>query len=65
MPHLSMPDPCSHITRLDIIRARLNGQGNEEIFRLVEGHKIYECDDHPIWELASVPEHLPLLMAAD
>ena len=24
MTHLSMPDPCPHYTRLDIIRLRLN-----------------------------------------
>lgn len=27
--HLSMPDPCPHITRLDMISARLNNECNE------------------------------------
>lgn len=24
--HLSMPDPCPHVTRMDVIRAKLDGE---------------------------------------
>lgn len=39
--HLSMPDPCPHISRLDLIAARLNG---DPIYTEMLAH-IDICDD--------------------
>jgi len=42
--HLSMPDPCSHFTRMDVIRARLAGDNDALDYMLDAGCDIHEAD---------------------
>jgi len=37
--HISLPDVCEHITRMDIIRAKLAGSSNTEIFESIKEHQ--------------------------
>lgn len=41
---IGMRDPCSHITRLDVISAKLRGADSGEIHRTIQAH-LAECDD--------------------
>jgi len=39
-----MPDPCSHFTRMDVIRARLAGDNDALDYMLDAGCDIHEAD---------------------
>lgn len=57
MPTIGMRDPCSHISRHDIIAARLSGNSNSSIHDEVAAH-LRECPDvKPVWDLPSIPEY--------
>jgi hypothetical protein len=52
-----MRDPCSHISRLDIIAAKLHGASSEDLHAAIQGHLAHECDDRPVWDQPSTPEY--------